>query len=211
MELYTRRDSNCLSAAKTCICGLGPNEKSKKEAGLPHNFIDEINNSAINLLILNNTPQSKRYVEGNLNKIISGKGLAPGELRQGAFDDASIWKKIRLLERDGYPSDHRIGGFQGENEIIHKKFNELSAKWKDEVRFISSSDEIANNKNYLKIIEIGPEVLPFIFNELSSKPGHWFHALNAITGENPVKPEHRGNLKLMTRDWLAWAKKHGYG
>jgi hypothetical protein len=34
--------------------------------------------------------------------------------------------------------------------------------------------------------------------------------LKAITGEDPVMPEHAGNLSDMTNAWLRWARQHNY-
>ncbi len=62
---------------------------------------------------------------------------------------------------------------------------------------------------YQAIIGMGRTALPFIFEELHQRGGHWFWALRAITGENPVPPEHRGNVEAMTQDWLRWARDRG--
>ncbi|MEG3848501.1 hypothetical protein QT971_14170 [Microcoleus sp. herbarium19] len=63
---------------------------------------------------------------------------------------------------------------------------------------------------YQRIIGMGPAVVPLILRDLEQKPDHWFWALRAITGDNPVKPEQRGRMKLMTQAWIEWGKEHGY-
>ena len=55
---------------------------------------------------------------------------------------------------------------------------------------------------------MGSAALPFIFSELEREPDNWFWALKAITGEDPVPEEHRGDVALMAKDWLAWAQSH---
>ena len=40
-------------------------------------------------------------------------------------------------------------------------------------------------------------------SELRREPDHWFWALIAITGEDPVAPKDRGKLQEMTDAWLA--------
>jgi len=39
---------------------------------------------------------------------------------------------------------------------------------------------------------------------------HWFWALEAITGENPVGKEDAGDVEASARGWIAWGKKNGY-
>ena len=56
---------------------------------------------------------------------------------------------------------------------------------------------------------MGEAAVPFLLNELRLRPGHWFWALKQITGENPMRPEHAGNLRRMTEDWLTWGEKNG--
>lgn len=63
---------------------------------------------------------------------------------------------------------------------------------------------------YQRIIGLGLPVVPFILGELKKRPDHWFWALNAITGENPVPKEAEGNIEEMTQAWLAWGREKGY-
>jgi hypothetical protein len=63
---------------------------------------------------------------------------------------------------------------------------------------------------YQQIVGMGRSALPFLFRELKQRPDHWFWALRAITGENPVSSEHRGNIINMARDWLEWAGQKGF-
>jgi len=97
---------------------------------------------------------------------------------------------------------------QLENPSI--RFTMLKRKWEAETAMSSSVTEISIHSAYQEIIGMGPIAIPYILSELRQKPGHWFWALNAITGENPVAPEHRGNIRKMTEDWLRWGKANGY-
>jgi hypothetical protein len=63
---------------------------------------------------------------------------------------------------------------------------------------------------YQQIIGIGPDAIPLILQELERKPGHWFWALKSITGEDPVLPEHRGQIAKMTESWLSWGYEKGH-
>lgn len=63
---------------------------------------------------------------------------------------------------------------------------------------------------YQRIIGMGDKAIPLLMRELKREPNHWFWALRAITGANPVKPENRGRVKRMAQDWLDWGHEHDY-
>jgi len=88
-------------------------------------------------------------------------------------------------------------------------FEILVQKWKNETRYYSFSKDIVTSPSYQEIIRMGKIALPYIFAELTKEPAHWFHALKQITNENPVKETSKGNIHLMTNDWLLWAKTQG--
>lgn len=91
-----------------------------------------------------------------------------------------------------------------------QRFQELADLWKRETIHISSSSQMAMHPAYQQIIGMGPAAIPFLLEELQHQPGHWSWALRAITGENPVKDEHRGKMGLIAQDWLEWGKDNGY-
>jgi hypothetical protein len=89
------------------------------------------------------------------------------------------------------------------------RFYSLAETWQRECAHFSSLREMVLHPAYQQIIGMGREALPFLLRELERKPDHWGWALCAITGENPVPPEHRGRLADIARDWLEWARKKG--
>ena len=93
---------------------------------------------------------------------------------------------------------------------VEARFHHFADKWKSECPPASSAEKLAMHPMYQRIIGIGPDVLPCLFRDLERSPRMWFWALRAITGENPVAPANRGDLKAMADDWLAWAKVNGY-
>lgn len=103
-----------------------------------------------------------------------------------------------------------IPGKENEKAIVQEKFNRLAAEWKTKSGPGSSSEQLAMHPAYQQIIGIGPNAVPLLLRGLEETPDHWFWALRAITGNNPVKPQNRGNLRLMADDWLQWAKERGY-
>jgi hypothetical protein len=95
-------------------------------------------------------------------------------------------------------------------ETLKQKFDRLANTWEKEIAFTSSVGTIQTNQSYLGIIAMGKDALPFIFSKMQRDPNHWFVALTAITGVNPVVEDERGNVQAMTNSWLQWALKHGY-
>lgn len=97
-----------------------------------------------------------------------------------------------------------------ERDHIRVEFERLASVWRSERRATSSSTALAMHPAYQRIIGMGERVLPFIFADLQQEEDHWFWALMAISDENPVSPQNRGNLHEMTKEWLDWGRKKGY-
>lgn len=93
-------------------------------------------------------------------------------------------------------------------ERLKEEFLDLTKKWKKAIRFSSNSSEIVSNSNYIMIIKLGSDVLPYILDDLAKTNNHWFVALNKITNANPVPPEHIGDIIQMKSDWLTWAEEN---
>lgn len=90
------------------------------------------------------------------------------------------------------------------------RFSTLRTAWEADTATLSSTTAIAMHPAYQQIIGMGPDAIPLILQELERKPGHWFWALKSITGEDPVLPEHRGQIAQMTESWLKWGDQQGY-
>ena len=99
--------------------------------------------------------------------------------------------------------------FQPDTDI-EQKFKELAEEWRTETEMLSLVSQMASHPAYQKIIDMGSPVIPLLLKELEKEPDYWFWALREITGENPVQPEQKGQLKQMARAWLQWAKEQGY-
>ena len=87
------------------------------------------------------------------------------------------------------------------------RFEALANEWEAATRFLSSVHQISMQSAYQRIIGMGPAAVPLILERMASRRGHWFWALEAITGEDPVLPEHAGDIQAMTNDWLGWANQ----
>ena len=96
-----------------------------------------------------------------------------------------------------------------QNHSLTDQFRRLATIVQRECAHLSVIREIVLHPAYLQIIGMGPSVLPLIFTELETNPGHWFVALRAITHEDPVAPNNRGVVSEMANDWLNWASRKG--
>lgn len=97
---------------------------------------------------------------------------------------------------------------QQTSNSVAQKFQELAQRWRSETAHLSSVTKQVMHPSYQRIIGLGPAVLPILLQELRRESGYWFWALNAITGEDPVRPEDLGNVPRMTEAWLNWGKQH---
>ena len=126
-------------------------------------------------------------------------------------DDAGVGKDSQITRRyieDIVASYYKPLSRQWANPII--RFNNLKQEWEGSTSMLSSITEIAMHPSYQQIIGMGPTAIPMILLSMRGKPNHWFWALWAITGENPVPVEHQGKIKKMNDAWLEWGEKHLY-
>jgi hypothetical protein len=91
-----------------------------------------------------------------------------------------------------------------------RRFYSLAKRWREETRYVSSVHDMVLHPAYQQIIGMGKEALPFLFRELKRQPDHWFWALRAITGKDPVPPEEKGNVEAMTQRWLRWGAENAW-
>jgi hypothetical protein len=91
-----------------------------------------------------------------------------------------------------------------------RRFDELAAKWRDDTQFHSAPTILFQHPAYQEIIGMGRPVVPLLLGDLRSEDSLWFTALHAITGENPVPPEDRGDIPRVTEHWLNWGRARGY-
>lgn len=89
-------------------------------------------------------------------------------------------------------------------------FHQLVGEWKAATALTSSGTEMLLHPAYQRIIGMGTEVVGLILAELRREPDHWFWALQAITGEDPVAAGDHGKFDRMTVAWLDWAGQRGY-
>jgi hypothetical protein len=89
-------------------------------------------------------------------------------------------------------------------------FHLLARDWKRESKFASSPNQMFLLPSYQRIIALGPSAIPLILQDLLREPNHWFWALAALSGENPVPANDSGDIQAMTRAWIEWGRKKRY-
>jgi len=127
------------------------------------------------------------------------------ELSRRADRDELVSRAVAVaLHRNGPPqsSSARLD--------LDDELSALARAWRDARGATSSSLKAAMHPAYQRIIGKGSAAVPFLLRQLRERPDHWFWALMAITGEDPVAPEQRGNLPQMADAWLAWGEAEGY-
>jgi hypothetical protein len=93
---------------------------------------------------------------------------------------------------------------------LERAFRQLVAEWRSAVAHLSSTTRRVQHPAYRGIIALGSQVVPLLLRELKARPDHWFAALRALTGIDPVPPVDRGKMAAMTEAWVHWGEEHGY-
>ncbi len=94
-------------------------------------------------------------------------------------------------------------------EGIEERFHQLASAWQQAVAHHSSSALRYNHPAYQEIIALGAPIVPLLLQDLEQNRRHWFAALKAITGADPVPPDDAGKIPRMTELWLRWGRENG--
>lgn len=97
-----------------------------------------------------------------------------------------------------------------QHEALPRRFRRLAAIWKDETAMLSSARDMALHPAYQSIIGLGKDAVPLLLAQLAREPDHWFWALKAITGVDPIPAGDRGNIPRMAKAWVQWGRDEGY-
>jgi len=91
-------------------------------------------------------------------------------------------------------------------KLLGQEFARLREAWNTNVAFKSNLNDICTDPAYLRIIGLGPRVVPLILREMQKDPDMWFWALVSITGEDVAGDI--PDLREATNLWLAWGREH---
>lgn len=90
---------------------------------------------------------------------------------------------------------------------LQARFEQLREQWEEATGMLSNPDRRAAHPTHQAVVALGVPVVPLLLRDMEARYTHWFMALRAITGENPVRPEHAGSIPDMVEDWLAWGRE----
>ena len=106
--------------------------------------------------------------------------------------------------------DAKHGSSMDVEPADRERFNELADWWREETFFHSNSSIKNAHPALQEIISMGPPMVPLILERMRSQGGHWFEALQQITGADPVSPADYGKIAAMQNSWLQWGERNGY-
>ena len=129
-------------------------------------------------------------------------------IHSGRFD--RLIKIVNEVVADNQLNNSILRGL--EKFGIEQEFEMLADEWERETRNISPPRRIAEHPIVQKIIAMGDVAIPLILKRMTHRPWFWFHALRQLTPpkSNPVAPEMRGNMQMMTEAWIKWGEDRGY-
>lgn len=90
---------------------------------------------------------------------------------------------------------------------LASRFNRLAEEWHQATAHHSSSRLRYEHPSYQAIVALGAQVIPLLLRDLETKRRHWFAALQAITGVNPVAAQDAGHIDRMIEAWLRWGRQ----
>lgn len=122
-------------------------------------------------------------------------------LRHRVRDTVALGMYTRHGARFGARTDRRAE--------LRRRFNSYAEEWTAQTAHLSVLSQRIMHPSYQRIIGLGADALPLIIERLSSQPDHWFWALSAISGEDPVRPEDAGRFGAMREAWIGWGRGRG--
>lgn len=146
--------------------------------------------------------QSSRTMRDDRRRDLWRASIAATPARNACLPAYAAWADWLNVKQDV-----RLGTAHG---WLQAEFERLAREWREESELMSSVTRMVRLPAYQGIIALGMAAVPLLLRELETRPDHWFVALSAITHENPIAPEHTGDVKAMAGDWIEWGKKRGY-
>ena len=93
---------------------------------------------------------------------------------------------------------------------LPQQFEMLAEVWRNETGMYSVDTRKVAHPAYLRIISMSHQAIPLILNELRERGGHWYQALEAILGYNPIHVRGPISIQELRERWLDWGKQQGH-
>ena len=150
-------------------------------------------------------------------RFLHGREIAPYPVWEPTVPISPPWRApVATSNEQGVLSRREHAVFLSFNHVtsyrlpLEYQFLMLACRWKQDNLFESSPWRMAAHPAYQRIIGLGQRAVPLILQQLAREADFWFEALVAITDEQPVAPNHAGNIEAMRQDWLRWGREQGY-
>lgn len=113
--------------------------------------------------------------------------------------------KIELLVNE-VNSQRNQNSLRLDTELIDKaslmyRFNNLYKAWQKSTKYSSSLASITSDQNFLRIIDMGQDAIPFIINKIEKEPSTIVWAMNIITGYS-IKSNNRLTVSEACKAWV---------
>ena len=97
------------------------------------------------------------------------------------------------------------GRYGGNSTDNYARFHRLLNKWRFDTYFHSLMKETIDDPSFRKIVDMGPQIIPWVINEIRHTPDFLMLALHfVVPNENPVPASSRGKIGEMVDAWLSW-------
>jgi len=182
---------------------LSPMGQNQLRANIYGAIVDHIEPDDVKQVLVP-IPDSRELLEGIGLQVIEAVELQEMAADLGTDSSRRLSMAIALADEEpAYPASQAV-------RSLRVDFERFAGEWEQGRSHGEDISTVAMHPAYQRIIGMGPRAVPLLLSRLARQPGHWFWALHAITGADPVPPESQGNIKAMTTAWLAWGRQHGH-
>jgi hypothetical protein len=124
-----------------------------------------------------------------------------------------LCRSISIIILSRLKNDHLKNAFHALGQCYRRQhFEDASDSLIADTTWTSALSEITTHPKFLDIVSGGDVALKEILQRMKKGETHlqWFPALKRISGDDPVPPEARGKIPLMTEAWLRWGEQKGF-
>jgi len=82
-----------------------------------------------------------------------------------------------------------------------EQIGQLLDSFRQSTAVYSATWQIKSHPSFQNVRDLGWSAVPSLINRLSDPCVQWLIALSEITGDDPVLPEHAGEVRMMAEDW----------